>query len=141
MTRGFLLSVLVCSSAFAGAPEEAPPSEAPDKVDVIAPFELEPSSSLRMTVTHLFTRALARERVLYLLEYWAKRFGIKHTWRGDQVFLTGKVWGVDVKAVFDVQDHQVLAQAHDPGSMLTSAATRYVNSKLRKYLHPQYEEP
>ncbi len=139
MTKRLLLSVLVCCSAWAGA-EEPPSSGASDTVEA-APFELEPSTSLRMNVAHLFTRALARERVLLMLEYWARRFGIKHTWRGDQVFLSGKVWGVDVKAVFDVQDHQVLAQAHDPGSMLTSAATRYVNSKLKKYLHPQFEEP
>jgi hypothetical protein len=134
MVRAALLSVLFASTALAGTDEPQRPPDAD-------PFTLEADSSLKMTVSHLFDRAMARERVGYLLEYWARRFGVKSEWRGDRVFLTGRVWGIDIRAVFLVQDHLVLATAHDPGTWLASSARDYVHRKLRKYLHPTYDEP
>lgn len=130
MHRALLLSVLFGTTALAGT--EEPSAE---------PFTLDASTAIKMTVGHAFERSVARERVGYLLEYWARRFGVHSEWRGDRVFLTGSVWGVEIKAVFSVQEKAVFAMAYDPGTMLASAAQRYVNKKLRKYLHPTYEEP
>lgn len=109
--------------------------------DAAEPFTIDASRALKLSVGHAFERPEARERVGYLLAYWARRFGIASEWRGDRVFLTGQVWGIDIKAVFTVEDHAVRALAHDPGTMFASAAHGYVNRKLRKYLHPTYDEP
>lgn len=128
MLRGALLSLAISASAFAGEPEQEP-------------FTLDGSSSLKLTVGHVFDRAVARERIGYLLEYWSKRFGVKGEWRGDKVYLTGSVWGVEIKAVFTVQERAVLAMAYDPGTVFASAAQGYVAKKLRKYLHPTYDDP
>ncbi|MCA2978194.1 MAG: polyhydroxyalkanoic acid system family protein [Myxococcaceae bacterium] len=135
MARSLLLSALVGTAALAGPADDAPDELAPP------PFVLESGARLSLSVGHLFNRSAARERIGHLLAYWAERFGVKSTWRGDRVFLTGRVWGIDIRAVFDVQDHLVLATAHDPGSWLTPRARDYVNQKLRKYLHPTYVEP
>jgi len=127
MLRGVLLTVIVAaSSALAGEDE---------------PFTLDPSSALKLTVGHVFDRGVARERIGYLLEYWSKRFGVQAQWQGDKVYLTGSVWGVEIKAVFTVQERAVFAIAHDPGTVFASAAQGYVAKKLRKYLHPTYDDP
>lgn len=122
-----IVSVLLASAGRAETPDD--------------PFTIDASRSLRLSVGHPFERAEARERIGYLLEYWAGRFGIVNSWRGDRVFLTGKVFGVEVRAVFTVEAGAVQAIAYDPGTFLASAARGYVNRKLRKYLHPTYEEP
>lgn len=130
MHRALLLSVMFATSALAGT--EEPSAE---------PFKLDATTAIKMTVGHGFERSVARARIGYLLEYWGHRFGIQSEWHGDRVFLTGSVWGVEIKAVFNVQEKAVFAMAYDPGTMLASAAQSYVNKKLRKYLHPTYEEP
>jgi hypothetical protein len=130
MTRAALLSLLVSSAALAGSEEPSPD-----------PFALDVASAIKLSVGHTFDRAVARERIGYLLEYWGKRFGVQSEWHGDRVFLTGRVLGVEIKAIFSVQEKAVFAMAYDPGTFLASAAQSYVNKKLRKYLHPTYEDP
>ncbi len=128
MHRALFLSVMVSTAAFAGEPEADP-------------FTLDSASSLKLTVGHVFERSEARARISYLLEYWSKRFGVQSEWRGDRVFLTGTVWGVEIKAVFTVKERSVFAMAYDPGTVFASAAQGYVTKKLRKYLHPTYDDP
>lgn len=130
MVRLLVLSMLVAPAAWA--------EESPERSE---PFVIEAASALKLEVTHAFERSVARERIGYLLAYWAERFGVQNQWLGDRVFLSGRVWGVDFKAVFHVQEKAVLALADDPGSVLTSAAQGYVHRKLRKYLHPTYDDP
>lgn len=129
-----LLLVVFTTSALAGT-EETPDQATPE------PFAIDSTTAIKMTVAHAFDRAIARERIGYLLEYWSSRFGVQKEWRGDRVFLTGRVWGVEIKAVFTVHEKTVQAMAWDPGTMFASAAQRYVDRKLRKYLHPTYDEP
>jgi hypothetical protein len=130
MVRGALLSTLLATGVFAGSLSSS-----------AQPFEIDPHHALRMSVGHLFDRAEARERIGYLLQYWADRFGVRSEWHGDRVFLSGRLWGLDIRAVFTIQDHLVLAHAADPGTVVASRARDYVSRKLRKYLHPNYEEP
>jgi hypothetical protein len=130
MVRALLLSALFATKAFAG-----PPSVETE------PFVIEATSALKLTVAHAFDRPVARERITYLLNYWSERFGVQNQWLGDRVFLSGRVWGVEIRAVFTVADGVVLAVANDPRTMLASAAQGYVHKKLRKYLHPTYEDP
>jgi len=128
MVRALLLCTLCATAAWA--------DEAAGE-----PFVIEATSALKMTVGHAFELPVARERITYLLNYWSERFGVQNEWHGDRVFLSGRVWGVDIRAVFTVQEKAVYAIAHDPRTLLTSAAQSYVYKKLRKYLHPTYEEP
>jgi hypothetical protein len=132
MVRALLLSTLFATAAWAGPDDDAA---------ITVPFVIEATSALRLTVAHAFERPVARERITYLLNYWAGRFGVKNEWHGDRVFLSGKVWGVEIRAVFTVQEKAVQAIANDPRTMLASAAQGYVYKKLRKYLHPTYEDP
>lgn len=132
MVRALLLSTLFATTAFAGPDEASGDSE---------PFVIETSSALKLTVAHAFERPVARERITYLLNYWSDRFGVLNEWHGDRVFLSGKVWGVEIRAVFTVQEKAVMAMANDPRTMLASAAQGYVYKKLRKYLHPTYDDP
>ncbi len=105
------------------------------------PFEVVHENALSLKVDHVFSKDLARERVSQLLAYWDARFGLKSEWHGFRVFLTGKVLGIAVRALFEIEDADVVARAEDPGTLFSGAARRYVDSKLRKYLHPTYEEP
>ena len=98
-------------------------------------------TALNLKVAHAFSRDAARERVAQLLRYWDKRFGLKSEWHGFRVFLTGKVLGIAIRALFEIDDANVVAMAEDPGTVFSGPARRYVDAKLRKYLNPNYQEP
>lgn len=89
---------------------------------------------------HSFSRAEARLRVQQLLDYWKQRFGVTPTWHGDVAHVVGRVFGVEFDADVTVSDHEVKAQTSDPGSFFRGAAVDYVRRKLKKYLHPTYQE-
>lgn len=118
---GVLLTCLLCA-----APARA---DGPSTVDRI--FFLQ---------HHTFSRAEARVRVQQLLDYWKNRFGLVEKWRGNVAHVEGKVWGVEIDADVTVGDHEVSAETTDPGVFWRSAAVEYVRKKLRKYLHPNYQE-
>lgn len=118
----------------------APADEASHALEP-APFVVGTENRVQLRVTHAFSRDMARERITQLLSYWAQRFGVKSEWHGFRVFLSGRVLGVDIRALFDVHEHEVLAMASDPGTVLRSTAESYVDKKLRKYLSPGYDEP
>lgn len=118
----------------------ATPAE-PQTTTVTEPFSVAPETSLNVKVSHAFTKDLARERVSQLLAYWGRRFGVKSEWHGFRVFLTGKVLGIAIKALFEIEDGTVVAMAENPGVLLSGVAQRYVDGKLRKYLNPTYQEP
>lgn len=134
--RRVLLVMLFATAAFAESEDQAVSGASEAE-----PFVLDAASAIKMSVAHAFELTEARERVGYLLDYWTRRFGVKREWRGDRVYLTGTVWGVEIKAVFRVEPRAVVAMAWDPGTMFASAAQRYVRQKLRKYLHPTYDDP
>lgn len=127
-------------TALAPVPSAIEPLEA-TQTNEPEPFSLHGDNRVTLKVEHHFTRADARERVSQLLNYWARRFGVKSEWRGYRVFLSGRVLGIDIQALFDVTDHDVLAHASDPGTVLRGSAEAYVEKKLRKYLSPTYDEP
>lgn len=126
----FVPSVSLSTLAPTLAPLEATQTLEP------APFVLQGGKRVTVTVDHRCTRAEARERVILLLSEWLRRFGVKSEWRGDRVFLSGRVHGVDIKVLFDVTDRAVVAHASDPGALLRGSAEAYVDRKLRKYLNP-----
>ena len=155
-----LIAALLATSAGAAAPHRvratcsvrevfsapslaglAPQPAAPDATVGVDPFEVVRETALNLKVAHAFTRDAARERVAQLLRYWDERFGVKSEWHGFRVFLTGKVLGVAIRALFEVDDASVVAMAEDPGTVFSGAARRYVDAKLRKYLNANYQEP
>lgn len=89
---------------------------------------------------HTFSREEARVRVQQLLDYWSKRFGVRRNWRGDVAEVRGHVMGVVFNARLVVHDHEVRAEASDPGFLVRGVALDYVHRKLRKYLDPVYAE-
>ncbi|MEW5742948.1 MAG: polyhydroxyalkanoic acid system family protein [Myxococcota bacterium] len=148
MQRIALIAFLAASAAWADTPSEAGPRTEPAKAPAApAPAETTPDpfsisgSTITLEVAHSFPRASARERVGYLLEYWRERFGVAAEWRGDHVFLTGRVFGMEIRARFDVTDTAVTGVAADPGWFWRGKAQSYVTRKLRKYLHPDYADP
>lgn len=105
------------------------------------PFEIPEEGRLQISVGHHFALSQVIARVGYLLEYWKKRFDISSEWRGNRVFLSGEVYGVKVVAVFEVSAEAVRGFATDPGWPWRGQVSAYVDRKLKKYLHPSYDEP
>jgi len=160
LPRAALLLALVSTVAAAGTPKVHAKSIAkpikpamstsslavmapqPEAAEATAadPFEVVHERSLSLKVSHELDRDAARERVAQLLNYWDERFGVKSEWHGFRVFLTGTVLGIAIRALFEVETGDVLAMAEDPGTIFSGAARRYVDGKLRKYLHPTYQE-
>lgn len=105
------------------------------------PFEIPEEGRLEINVGHHFALAQVVERVGFLLAYWKKRFDIASEWRGNRVFLSGKVYGIKVEAVFEVSATAVSGFAKDPGWPWRGQISAYVDAKLKKYLHPTYDEP
>lgn len=129
-----LLALLLLAPALARADTAA--GDQPE------PFTIDGDDPMSLTVAHHFaTRAEARARITQLLEYWARRFGVKAEWRGYRAYCTGRLVGVDFRAQFEVLDGEVTAKATNPGLLLRGPAHGYVEKKLKKYLHPDYVEP
>lgn len=143
-------SLAVVTAARADAPSEGPATgdgparavpPAPAAPEASEPIITVDGDTITLEVTHTFARASARERVGFLVDYWNKRFGVKAEWRGDRVFLTGRVFGMEIRARFDVSDTAVTGIAADPGWFWRGKAQAYVTKKLKKYLHPDYADP
>lgn len=96
--------------------------------------------TITLKVGHKFSTAEAHVRVQQLLDYWKKRFGVTQDWTGEKVWVSGSIVGVDFHAILEVSDGQVRCESTDPGGMWRGFARDYVAKKLRKYLHPKYEE-
>jgi hypothetical protein len=146
-----LALIAVSSIARADAPSEAVTATEPRPADVAPapakpatdepPFAIAGDHLIKLEVAHAYPRASARERVGFLLDYWNDRFGVKAEWHGDSVFLTGRVFGMEIRARFDVTDSAVTGVAADPGWFWRGKAESYVTRKLKKYLHPEYADP
>ena len=102
--------------------------------------ELGPAT-ITLRVGHKFSTAEAHVRVQQLLDYWKTRFGVTQSWNGERVWVSGSIIGVDFHAILEVKDSQVQCESTDPGGLWRGFARDYVAKKLRKYLHPKYEEP
>lgn len=145
MSRALVLSlvVLLGAPALADAPLEAAATVAtgltgPAQPD---PFEIEESGRLTIAVKHQYAFTEVMARLGYLLSYWKQRFDISSEWRGNRVFLTGKVYGIKVQAMFEVSATAVSGFAKDPGWPWRGQVSTYVDRKLKKYLHPTFDDP
>ncbi len=96
---------------------------------------------ISVTVPHQYAREEALARLGYLVDYWHKAFDVRAEWRGDDVFVSGRIFGLTVQARLSVLDAEVVAIAADPGWLWRSRAEGYVAKKLKKYMHPTYQEP
>lgn len=99
------------------------------------------SDKLAIRVGHEFSIQTAHERLQMLLDYWSKAFGVKSLWDGQKAWISGRVMGVTVRAWLEIRDGGIGGEAVDPGPLFRGIARDYVTKKLRKYMHPQYQEP
>ncbi len=113
----------------------APPPTAPQVPDTLGP-----GRRLHFDVPHTFSRSDAHARVQQMLDYWNSRWGVQAQWFGETALVSGQVMGLDFKARLDVSDSDVRGQTTDPGGLWRSTARNYIFKKLRKYLHPQYQD-
>ncbi len=98
------------------------------------------ASNISFLRRHTFSRDEARIRLQQLLDYWGEAYGVQRRWYGDTARVTGRIMGIYFDARVTVKDHAVEAVASDPGLFFRAVAVDYINAKLRKYLHPNYEE-
>ena len=138
MWRVALSLVVISGSAALAEDPPPPPALAATEAD---PFTIDERGRLSIAVNHTYARAEAKERVGYLLAYWKKRFNISNEWRGNRVFLSGTVYGIRIQAMFEVEDSAIVGFAHDPGWPWRGQVSQYVDRKLKKYLHPTYDDP
>ena len=131
-----LLTALLLTGTSAFADDES--AVAPREGD---PFSIGESNRLSLSAPHTFAHDEVIARLGYLFSYWKKRFGIRSEWRGDRVFLSGSVYGIKIEALFSVEEGNVTAFATDPGWPGRGQVVNYVDRKLKKYLHPTYDEP
>ena len=94
----------------------------------------------------LGVEVLAGERLMRYPHEYPDRFvwldmWIVSEWRGDRVFLSGSVYGIKIEALFAIDGAHVTAFATDPGWPWRGQVTNYVDRKLKKYMHPTYDEP
>jgi hypothetical protein len=92
-------------------------------------------------VGHHFSVADARARTQMMLDYWKRAYGVKSSWQGDRVYISGRVLGVQIDAYIDVRTDSIGGEGSDPGPLMRGIARDYVQRKLQKYMHPQYLEP
>ncbi len=97
--------------------------------------------TITLKVGHKFSTAEAHARVQQLLDYWKSRFGVSQSWSGERVWVSGNIMRVDFSAILEVSDSSVKCESSDPGGLWRGFARDYVAKKLRKYLHPRYEDP
>ncbi len=105
------------------------------------PFEVTDDRRISVSVAYHFAKAEALERLGYLLDYWKRAFDIRHEWHGNDVFISGSIFGLKVKARFSVVEGEIVAVAADPGWPWRGRAEGYVTGKLKKYMHPTYDDP
>ncbi|MBL8915184.1 MAG: hypothetical protein JNM17_31060 [Archangium sp.] len=129
------IAVLFTSvSAFAADDDVAAPRDGD-------PFTIGESNRLSLSCPHAFAKTEVVQRLGYLFAYWKKRFNIKSEWHGDRVFLSGSVYGIKIEAIFAIDETNVTAFASDPGWPWRGQVIGYVDRKLKKYMHPTYDEP
>ncbi len=127
------LTLAVLTSAPVGAEDAA--------LDPAEPFRIGEAGRISVSVGHGYALEEALARLGHLLGYWKERFKIASEWHGNRVWLTGSLFGFKVRAVFSVSEAEVVAVASDPGWPWRRKAEGYVEEKLKKYLHPTYDEP
>lgn len=109
--------------------------------DTSAPPTKPGEQRLKFKVPHKHSRDEARARTQYLFDYWKKRFGVVSRWEGDHAVASGKIMGISFTAWVEVTDSTVGGESTDPGFFTRGVAYAYIEKKLKKYMHPNYDEP
>jgi len=91
---------------------------------------------LNIEVPHALDRASAKQRMEMLTQRWQRKYGVRSSWEGDVARLDGKVLGISLQAVLEVNDTSVRGEASDPGALLRHKARKYLEEKLALYLDP-----
>jgi Putative polyhydroxyalkanoic acid system protein (PHA_gran_rgn) len=137
--RSLFLSALLSTSALAEEHAAGQTTSAPR--DTAAPALKPGEHRLHFKVKHQHSREQARARTQYLFDYWKKRFGVVSKWEGDHAVASGNIMGISFTAWVEVTDSSVGGESTDPGFFTRGIAYAYIESKLKKYMHPNYDEP
>ena len=142
--RAAAISLVMLWSAVARA--EDPPATDAALVELSVPhdgdpFSIDEKKRVTVAVGHAYARSEAAARLSYLLAYWKTRFNVASEWKGDRVFISGKVYGIKIQALFAINDSSVVGFAQDPGWPWRGKVQTYVDRKLKKYLNVNYDDP
>jgi hypothetical protein len=143
VTRAALIALLVVPllSTAARAEEHAAGVAVAPGREISAPPAGPGEHRLHFKVLHKHSRDEARARTQYLFDYWKKRFGVTSRWDGDRAVASGNIMGISFTAWVEVTDTQVAGESTDPGFFTRGVAYAYIENKLKKYMHPNYDEP
>lgn len=92
---------------------------------------------LKFDVPHGLGKEEARMRVNRLLDYWARKYGLRAEWQGDSAKLNGKAMGITINAQLQIDDQKVGGEATDPGFLFREKARKYLTEKFESYLDPK----
>lgn len=92
---------------------------------------------LKLEIPHTLSVEEAKTRVQALLEYWARKHGVKASWAGDKATFAGKVLGIGVDGHLTVTPKGIAGEASDPGFLFRSKAKEYLERKFGSYLDPK----
>jgi hypothetical protein len=92
---------------------------------------------LKLDIPHTLQLEDAKARVTALLDYWAKKHGVKVGWTGDKATFDGKVMGISFSGNLTVVAGKIAGEASDPGMLLRGQAQKYLTKKFGDYLDPK----
>ena len=79
----------------------------------------------------------AKQRVMALLDYWGRKYGVKSSWTELKATMAGKAMGVSIDGKLEVRPDKIAGEAADPGFLLRSSAQAYLTRKFAEYLDPK----
>lgn len=90
---------------------------------------------IELRVPHTLTLEEARARMEALGDYYRARHHASVSWHEDVVTIDVRYLGVRVSVRARLEAHAVQVDASDPGFLLRSRGAKYLDAKIRRYLH------
>lgn len=78
----------------------------------------------------------AKQRVMALLDYWKRKYGVSSAWQELSATMSGKAMGVSIDGKLEVRPDKIAGEAADPGFLLRGQAKAYLTRKFTEYLNP-----
>lgn len=79
----------------------------------------------------------AKQRVMALLEFWNRKYGVKYSWKDLEATMAGKAMGISIDGKLEVRPDKIAGEAADPGFLMRGPAQSYLQKKFREYLDPR----
>jgi len=92
---------------------------------------------MKFEMPHGLAHAEAKERMKALTGYWRMKYAVESRWAKDVARMSGSVLGVAFEATLAVSARTIVIDGPDPGFLLRSQVTGYLQRKLDEYLAPE----